>query len=360
MLMNIQKTFYKVADFVTWLKNKQLELSPEFQRRAVWKSGAKSFLMDTIIKGLPIPIIFLRDKRTVLNRYEPSREIIDGQQRIRTVLSFVCPEFLSDYNEERDRFTIIKAHNREISGKVFSELDEETRRKILDYEFDAHILPSNIDDREIIQIFRRMNSTSYTVNKQELRNSEFFGEFKTSVYTLATEQLQRWRKWGVFNEDNISRMAEVEMTTECVDAIIKEDISGKSPSKLDKLYSGYDETYTHKKIVEDRFRKVMDAIEANFSATPKEWVFFKRTLFYVFFSFVYDLMYNFSSINSNAKPNVISPEKIAKLKLVNERLKHRTSPQSVLDATDRRTTHPKERRTLFNYLKKNVLNAEVN
>ena len=238
--MNIQKTFYKVVDFVNWQKNNQLSLSPEFQRRAVWKSGAKSYLIDTMVKGMPIPIIFLRDKRTNINDFEPIREVVDGQQRLRTVLSFVCPQFLHDYDPNRDDFTVTKSHNPQLAGKTFQELDEETQRQILDYEFDTHILPSKMDDRQIIQIFRRMNSTSFTVNKQELRNSGFFGEFKTSIYELATEQLHRWRKWRVFTEDNLSRMGEVELSTECVEVIIRNEISGKSPTRLDKLYEDYD------------------------------------------------------------------------------------------------------------------------
>ena len=359
MILNIQKTFYKVADFVTWLKNGQLSLSPEFQRRAVWKSGAKSFLIDTIIKGLPIPIIFLRDKRTSLDSYEPVREIIDGQQRIRTVLSFVCPEYLPDYNEARDMFTVTKAHNKTIAGKRFVELDGDVKRQILDYEFDSHILPSRIDDREIIQIFRRMNSTSYTVNKQELRNSEYFGEFKTSIYNLSTEQLHRWRKWGVFNEDNISRMAEVELTTECIEVIIEKQVSGRSSTNLDKLYKTFDEEFPNREIIEDRFRTVMDLIDDHFGDNPADFVFFKRTLFYVFFSFLYFELYDSLDINKDVKPKPITIDKISQLKLVNDRLKNRTSPQSVLDATDRRTTNPKERKSLFNYLKKIVSNGEA-
>jgi uncharacterized protein with ParB-like and HNH nuclease domain len=85
MAQNIQKTFYKVTDFVTWQKNKQLRLSPEFQRLSVWKSGAKSYLIDTIVRGMPIPIIFLKDKRTDVDQFEPIREVVDGQQRLRTV-----------------------------------------------------------------------------------------------------------------------------------------------------------------------------------------------------------------------------------------------------------------------------------
>jgi len=45
-------------------------------------------------------------------------------------------------------------------------------------------------------------------------NSRFKGEFKTSQYELAAEQLKRWREWEIFTEDNISRMQEVELTAE--------------------------------------------------------------------------------------------------------------------------------------------------
>ncbi len=350
MAQNIQKTFYKIADFVTWQKNKQLRLSPEFQRRAVWKPGAKSYLIDTIVRGMPIPIIFLRDKRTNIDQFEPLREVVDGQQRLRTVLSFVCPQYLDDFNSERDDFKVSKAHNESIAGKTFSELDEDTKRKILDYEFDTHILPGRIDDREIIQIFRRMNSTSFTVNKQELRNSEFFGEFKTSVYQIAAEQLQRWRKWGVFTEDNISRMSEVELSTELLDMMIEGEISGKSPSRLDGLYSTYDEEYPFRTEAENRFRYIMDLINDNFSSSPKDFVLLKKTLFYTFFSFLYAYSYAFKSLKVSVSPIPLTTDIIGKIKLSNERLKNRTAPQPVLEATDRRTTNPKERKALFDYL----------
>lgn len=357
MTSNIQKTFYKVADFVTWQKNNQLKLSPEFQRRSVWKSGAKSYLIDTIVRGMPIPIIFLRDKRTNVDQFEPLREVVDGQQRLRTVLSFVCPQQLDDYSSERDNFTISKTHNGPIAGKKFSQLDDDTKRKILDYEFDTHILPSRMDDREIIQIFRRMNSTSFSVNKQELRNSEYFGEFKTSIYHLAAEQLQRWRRWGVFTEDNISRMQEVELTTECVDMMLNQDISGKSANRLDSLYSNYDEEFALRSEAEKRFRDVMDSIDDYFGINPKDFVLLKKTLFYTFFTFIYYKLFSLKALTTEIKAKPLSPEAIGKIKLANERLKSRTAQQSVLEATDRRTTNPKERKELFNYLKNQLQNA---
>lgn len=349
MSINIQKTFYKIADFVNWQKNGQLKLSPEFQRRSVWKTGAKSYLIDTIVKGMPIPIIFLRDKRSA-DQFEPIREVVDGQQRLRTVLSFVCPQYLKDFNEARDAFVVMTVHNPHIAGLKFEQLDEETQQKILDYEFDAHILPSKIDDREIIQIFRRMNSTSYTVNKQELRNAEFFGNFKTSVYNLAAEQLQRWRKWGIFSEDDISRMAEVELTSECIDLMIIKTIAGKSPTRIDKLFSTLDGEFLGREESEKRFRYVMDVIDDSFGANPKDIVFLKKTLFFTLFAFLYSKIFELKDLNIDAKPKAPNVVTIGKIKLASERLKARTAPQNVLEATDRRTTNPQERKDLYNYL----------
>ena len=182
--LEITRTIYKVSDFVSWQRAKSLVLSPSFQRRPVWKPGAKSYLIDTIVRGLPIPIIFLREQRANLDSLEPGREVVDGQQRIRAVLSYIEPSLLDDFNPARDDFTVQPAHNRELAGKIFSKLPSELKQRILDYEFSVHVLSSEVDDREILQIFARMNATGVKLNYQELRNAEYFGEFKTSMYHL--------------------------------------------------------------------------------------------------------------------------------------------------------------------------------
>jgi hypothetical protein len=71
---------YSVADFVEWAGNNLLDLSPKFQRRSVWTRAAKSFLIDTVLRGKPMPKVLLTQdlvgKRNV-------RTVVDGQQRIR-------------------------------------------------------------------------------------------------------------------------------------------------------------------------------------------------------------------------------------------------------------------------------------
>ncbi len=354
----MQKTFFKVADFISWQKAKTLVLAPKFQRRSVWKPGAKSFLIDTIVRNYPIPIIFLRDRRTDLASLESVREVIDGQQRLRTVLSYIVPELLPDYKEERDAFTVKKTHNAELAGKKFKDLDPETRGKILDFEFSVHVLDSSIDDREVIQIFRRMNATNYSLTKQELRNAGYFGEFKSCAYSLAAEQYHRWGQWKIFTEDDIARMVEVEFISECILSMLEGKIGGKSASRIDNAYEEYDEQFDNRSELEQRFRFVMDQVEANFSSNFSDFVFFKKTLIYTLLLFVYDSTIGLdTSMAKKIKGKTLSTAHITAIKLASDRIKNRTAPEDVLNSTDRRTTNPKERALLFNYLKKLAAHA---
>ena len=232
---DVTRTQYKVSDFLSWQRAGTLLLSPNFQRRPVWKKGAKSYLIDTIVRGLPIPILFIRDRPADLNNFEPIREVVDGQQRIRTVISYIAPNLLEDFDESRDLFTVSRLHNKELAGKKFEQLSDDIKRRILDYEFSVHVLQPGTDDREVLQIFARLNSTGTKLNPQELRNAEYFGEFKTSMYETAFRHFSRWIAWEVFSEDNISRMDEVEFTSEFTIYMLQ-GISAKSKPMLNGIY----------------------------------------------------------------------------------------------------------------------------
>lgn len=93
---------YNISDFVEWDVRNQIELSPDFQRRSVWSLQAKSYLIDTIIRGKPMPKLLLtqdvRDRRNI-------RIVVDGQQRLRAILEYV-----------EGGFAISRAHNKELAG----------------------------------------------------------------------------------------------------------------------------------------------------------------------------------------------------------------------------------------------------
>jgi len=347
---DILRTLYKVSDFVFWQKDRSLVLSPSFQRRPVWKQGAKSYFIDTIDRGLPIPIIFLREQKTDLATLKPKREVVDGQQRIRTVLSYIDPDLLDDFKTERDSFIVKPIHNKDLGGKSFLELPIEIQQRIMDYQFSVHVLPSSVDDREILHIFARMNATGYNLNDQELRNAWYFGEFKTSMYELASEQLPRWREWKIFTEYNIARMEEVELTSEFAIMILK-GISGKNKRTINKIYEDKDSVFVEQSEVENRFRIIMDSIDDKLGNEIRHSAFRKKTLFYSLVAFFYDNQFGLKSTLEPMSRKPISNEKLSQVKLAGERIQSKTAPVKVMEAVARRTTHPGSRLTVLRYLK---------
>ncbi|MCY2952221.1 MAG: DUF262 domain-containing protein [Planctomycetota bacterium] len=342
------RTQYKVSDFITWQRDGSLILSPKFQRRPVWKPGAKSYLLDTIIRGLPIPIIFLRELRSDLKTFKPQREVVDGQQRIRTLISFVAPNILP-HRTAHDEFQISKVHNKEYGDKSFRDLPAEIQNQILDYQFSVHVFPSDTGDSEILQIFARMNATGVKLNAQELRNAEFFGEYKTLAYALAAEQLKRWEDWDIFNADHIARMAEVELTSEFMVLILK-GVSEKRAKTITDPYRDYDKTFDAGPEVAKRFRQVFEAINELFAAEAAT-SFHRRTLFYALFGAVYDLQFGLESPLKPMKAKPLIQKDIEHIRAAGKKIAISQAPDDIMAATTRRTSHVRERKSLIEYVK---------
>ncbi len=351
------RTGYRVSDFLSWQRGGSLKLNPNFQRRAVWKKKQKSFLIDTILRGLPMPIIFLRDLKSDLRSLRPTRDVVDGQQRIRTILSFVEPALVPGFDPARDEFTIDKAHNPELGGKGFGDLEEDEQQAILDYEFSVHSFAADTDDRDILQIFARMNSTGLKVNPQELRNAEWAGQFKTLAYSLATEQLNRWREWGVFSPDDIARMNEVELISEFM-LLILNGILAKSKPVLDRYYEVFDEVFRDGTEVARRIHVTFDALEGLLGKEGIAAGFSTRSMFFALFASVYGLQFEIRNPVGIGEWQPLKREKVKslpddlaeRLHVAAASIKDGTAPGEVLKATRGATTDTKSRRAIIDHL----------
>jgi len=239
---------YSVRDFEEWHERHELVLAPKFQRRDVWNDKAKSYLVDTIIRGKPIPKLYMRQTVTAATR-KTTREIVDGQQRLRTLLAFV-----------KDGFKLSRTHNREHGGKLFSQLDEETQNDVLKYEFVVDLL-QDMPDSEVYDVFARINTYSERLKPQELRHAKWFGEFRSSVYLLATSSVNFFEKNKVFTSKQILRMAEAEFISDLVLAM-EEGIREGNKAVLDAAYKTYDDKFPNRIRNEKRFAEVIDMIAA--------------------------------------------------------------------------------------------------
>lgn len=274
-MKNFDSRTYSINDFIEWDERKQLEISPKFQRRSVWTPQAKSYLIDTILKDKPLPKIFVRattdakTKRTV-------REIVDGQQRIRTILSFV-----------QDGFKISKVHNEEYGGKVYSELPEDVQSDFLKYEISVDLL-LDLTDREILDVFARLNTYSVQLNKQELFNAKYFGYFKQLVYGIGGDYYTFWTDNGIFTDRKIMRMAEAELVTDLLIAVLE---GIKSKKSAEKYYQKYDDTFDNRREIERNFSATMDLIGNLFGDTLRESNFKAVPSFYGIFVALYHMQF---------------------------------------------------------------------
>ena len=284
-MKNFDSRTYSINDFMEWDDRGQLEISPKFQRRSVWSPQAKSYLIDTILKDKPLPKIFIRattdpkTKKTV-------REIVDGQQRIRAILSFV-----------KDGFRISKIHNEEFGGLLYSELPDEVQGEFLKYELSVDLL-LDVQDRDILDVFARLNTYSVSLNKQELFNAKYFGYFKQLVYKLSGDFYMFWTENHIFTDTKIMRMAEAELMTDLLIAALAGIQSKKS---AEKFYIEYDEIFENRKQIEINIKSIMDLIGNLFGETLKTSNFRTVPNFYGLFVSLYHMNYGI--------PNMVLPRK---------------------------------------------------
>jgi len=289
---------YAIHDFAEWDGRKELILAPAFQRRSVWTDKARSYLIDTIIRGLPIPKIYMRQLIDPMTR-KSTREIIDGQQRLRTILDFV-----------NDGFKVLKTHNIENGGLFFSQLDPKIKADILRYEISTDLVLSQ-DDSFIFDIFARLNTYTVPLNRQEMINAKYFGDFKQTVYSLGRDFYTFWTKNDILSNRNILRMEEAELVSELVIAMI-DGIQYKNV--IESYYKKYDDDFPNKKRIVSEFQSVMNIIGNAFENGMQSQNFQKKTGFYTLFCVIYDLNYGMENSPLKETKIKVKPENYSKLR----------------------------------------------
>jgi Protein of unknown function DUF262 len=187
---------HPISRFLRWHQAEELVLQPKFQRRDAWDDKAKSYLIDTIVRGLPMPMVFLRLTRQI-GTAKKTYEVVDGQQRLNSITGFV------------DGRVILSAkHNPELGGTSFRGLPDSVQRAFMDYQIPTQMI-DDATDEEVWALFERLNTYTLTLNRQERLNARFFGEFKQMAYSLAASQssIETWHSLGVFSDrSNLSHV----------------------------------------------------------------------------------------------------------------------------------------------------------
>src|SRR5439155_26602374 len=125
-----------------------------------WKPQAKSYLIDTLIRGMPVPPIYLRMVQAS-KKNKVVREVVDGQQRVSTVLDYID-----------GKFRLSRTLDAPYAGKGFDDLEQQERDAIIKFGFISQV-SQGVSDQQVLEVFARLNTYAVPLNAQELRNGNY-------------------------------------------------------------------------------------------------------------------------------------------------------------------------------------------
>ena len=244
---------YPISDLYGWIKNGTLITAPEFQRGDIWAQSVQSFFIDTLLRDLPIPPIYIR----ILTDAETKtsyREVVDGQQRLNSIVKFI------------DGGLPLDKRSRGFAGKTFDSLYEEQQQLFLGYQVGVEQL-FGADDDTVLDIFQRMNAYGVSLNKQELRNGKYLGgnfkgEFRLAVIRAAQRWEILWSRYNVVSVRSRVRLFHHELIAQLLGIILDGVTDGGQP-KINQLYDQYDSAVPDD--AEDWLDQVCECIVSHFS-----------------------------------------------------------------------------------------------
>lgn len=138
-----------------------INLNPTWQRGAAWKDHRKILLIDSILRGMDIPKVYLR--KLPANGAH-NHDAVDGQQRIRAIWDFRAGVFSLNHPDP-----LPAVSNHPIHGLKFSQLHKSLRDQFEAFQISvAEITSANND--EITNLFARLQ-LGVALNPAELRNA---------------------------------------------------------------------------------------------------------------------------------------------------------------------------------------------
>jgi len=146
--------FVDLGDDGAFSYNGNLDIRPPYQREFIYEIENKRAVIDTILKGYPINVMYWAVKE------DAKYEIIDGQQRTLSICKYIEGEFA-------------------FNSLFFSNLTIDIQDKILDYKLMIYLCSG--DDSEKLEWFKTINIAGIKLTEQELRNAVYSGSWVTDA-----------------------------------------------------------------------------------------------------------------------------------------------------------------------------------
>lgn len=227
-----EPTSMTIEDICKDINKSRFMIRPEYQRSEVTNPIKSSYLLESIMLGMKIPPIF------VYKRKDKVYEVVDGQQRLLSIIGFLGKEYLNEKNEKeisnKHKFQLKKLKIlKKLNGSNIDNIDNIYVNKILDFQLDVVEIDSEINPTfESIDLFLRLNTKPYPIgeNTFEMWNSHVDKDLILSIRKLSDEHSDK-----IFRANN-TRMANEELITSLAYLDYKKRISNSTTTNVLNVY----------------------------------------------------------------------------------------------------------------------------
>lgn len=249
--MRTSPTSLKIRQLITLTRENKLIPRPEFQRRLVWTTEDKIRFMDTVLKGLPFPEIYVANGPVDVDTGEGQQLLVDGQQRVTTIVDYFA-------GDPKTYGTALPS---------YSSLDEDRKREFLDYDVTVRDLGS-ITSAQIIDVFRRMNSTNYSLNEIEINNAVYAGALMTLAGGFAVHEF--FERHRIFRPTDIKRMGDVRFVLQVIVTMLAGYFD--RDEMLEQYLKDYNEGFPLASEISARLNRLFDFVdECGFPRNSRIW-----------------------------------------------------------------------------------------
>ncbi len=231
----------RIHSLLQGLRTGALVPDPKFQRRLVWTNKHKCDFLDTVLRGYPFPEIYIAAGEVDPDTGQGIEMLVDGQQRLVTLKQYV------------DASKDLK-----LSGEVtpFVELSDERKKSFYNYPVAVRDL-GQTSISEIKEIFKRINSTNYSLNAMEIHNARYDGEIKQFAEELSQNSF--FEKHRVFSAADIRRMRDVSFGLSVVITVMSTYFSLES--EFEYYLRQYNDEFEEEQTLKIEFQKVFNFID---------------------------------------------------------------------------------------------------
>lgn len=196
-----------IEDIIREMKRSRFLIRPPYQRSETKDLQKASYLMESILLGFTIPPIF------VYKREDKVREVVDGQQRLLTILGYLSKTYLDENGEyvssDKNKFKLSKLKIlSEQNGKTIDNIEESFEECILEFPLDI-IEIDGVQNPTFspIDLFLRLNTKPYPIKENSF---EMWNAYVDKGIVLRVKEIAKKYQGSVFrNKDNRMKLEEL-------------------------------------------------------------------------------------------------------------------------------------------------------